>query len=49
MKAVFVKGTSAVSVDDVKVPDLASTGDVLVKMRGMWAVWVGSGKDLWRI
>jgi L-iditol 2-dehydrogenase len=33
MKAVFVKGTSAVSVDDVKVPDLASAGDVLVKMR----------------
>jgi L-iditol 2-dehydrogenase len=33
MKAVFVKGHSAVSVDDVKVPGLASAGDVLVKMR----------------
>jgi L-iditol 2-dehydrogenase len=33
MKAVFVKGHNAVSVDDVKVPDLSSAGDVLVKMR----------------
>jgi L-iditol 2-dehydrogenase len=33
MKAVFIKGHNAVSVDDVKVPDLASPGDVLVKMR----------------
>jgi L-iditol 2-dehydrogenase len=33
MKAVFVKGHSAVSVDDVKIPELASAGDVLVKMR----------------
>nr|MDQ3961970.1 alcohol dehydrogenase catalytic domain-containing protein [Thermoproteota archaeon] len=33
MKAVFVKGHNAVSVDEVKVPDLASGGDVLVKMR----------------
>src|SRR5215211_7188818 len=33
MKAVFIKGHNAVSVDDVKVPDLASAGDVLVKMR----------------
>lgn len=33
MKAVFVKGHSAVSVDDVKVPEMASAGDVLVKMR----------------
>lgn len=33
MKAVFVKGHSAVSIDDVKVPELASAGDALVKMR----------------
>lgn len=33
MKAVFVKGRSAVSVDEVKVPEMASVGDVLVKMR----------------
>lgn len=33
MKAVFVKGQSAVSVDEVKVPEIASAGDVLVKMR----------------
>nr|MDQ3883091.1 alcohol dehydrogenase catalytic domain-containing protein [Thermoproteota archaeon] len=33
MKAVFVKGYNAVSVDDVKVPDLAGAGDVIVKMR----------------
>ncbi len=33
MKAVFVKGHSVVSVDDVRVPDMASTGDVLVRMR----------------
>ncbi len=33
MKAVFVKGPTAVSVDEVKVPKLASAGDVLVKMR----------------
>jgi L-iditol 2-dehydrogenase len=33
MKAVFVKGHGAVSVDDVKVPELANAGDVLVKMR----------------
>lgn len=33
MKAVFVKAHSTVSVDDVKVPEIASAGDVLVKMR----------------
>jgi L-iditol 2-dehydrogenase len=33
MKAVFVKGHSAVSVDDVKAPEMAGDGDVLVKMR----------------
>jgi L-iditol 2-dehydrogenase len=33
MKAVFVKGHNAVSVDDVEAPDLASAGDVIVKMR----------------
>jgi L-iditol 2-dehydrogenase len=33
MKAVFVNKDNTVSVDDVKVPDLASSGDVLVKMR----------------
>jgi len=33
MKAVSVKGRSIVSVDDIKVPDLSSSGDVLVKMR----------------
>ncbi len=33
MKAVFVKGHSAVSVDDIKTPELSSDGDVLVKMR----------------
>jgi L-iditol 2-dehydrogenase len=33
MKAVFVKGRGSVSVDDVKVPEIASAGDVLVKMR----------------
>ncbi len=33
MKAVFVKGNSKVSVDDIKTPDIASEGDVLVKMR----------------
>jgi L-iditol 2-dehydrogenase len=33
MKAVFVKAHSAVSVDDVKVPEMSSAGDVLVKMR----------------
>jgi len=33
MKAVFVKGHSAVSVDNVKAPEMASAGDVLVKMR----------------
>jgi L-iditol 2-dehydrogenase len=33
MKAVFVKGHSAVSVDDVKAPEMASAGDVIVKMR----------------
>src|SRR5436309_13762840 len=33
MKAVFVKGQSAVSVDEVKVPAIASAGDVLVQMR----------------
>jgi L-iditol 2-dehydrogenase len=32
MKAVFVKGRSKVSVDDVKIPEIASAGDVLVKM-----------------
>ena len=30
MKAVFIKGNSTVSVDDVKVPDLSSAGDVLM-------------------
>ncbi|MDQ3873215.1 MAG: zinc-dependent dehydrogenase [Thermoproteota archaeon] len=33
MKAVFVKEQSMVSVDDVKMPDIVSSGDVLVKMR----------------
>lgn len=33
MKAVFVKGYNAVSVDDVQVPKMASEGDVLVRMR----------------
>jgi L-iditol 2-dehydrogenase len=33
MKAVFVNGRSAVSVDDVKIPEMTSAGDVLVKMR----------------
>ncbi len=33
MKAVFVKGHSAVSVDEVKAPEMASDGDVLVRMR----------------
>lgn len=33
MKAVFVKGHSVVSVDEVKVPELSSAADVLVKMR----------------
>jgi L-iditol 2-dehydrogenase len=33
MKAVFVKGHSAVSVDEVQAPEMASEGDVLVKMR----------------
>ena len=33
MKAVFVKGRSEVSVDEVQSPKLASSGDVLVKMR----------------
>lgn len=33
MKAVFVRGHSTVSVDDVKTPEIAGEGDVLVKMR----------------
>jgi L-iditol 2-dehydrogenase len=33
MKAVFVKGRMTVSVDDVKIPEMTSAGDVLVKMR----------------
>jgi len=33
MKAVFVKGNSAVSVDDVNTPQMADDGDVLVRMR----------------
>ena len=33
MKAVFVKKRSMVSVDDIKIPEVASAGDVLVKMR----------------
>ncbi|WP_415282366.1 zinc-dependent dehydrogenase [Candidatus Nitrososphaera sp. FF02] len=33
MKAVFVKGHSTVSVDEVKTPEMASDGDVLVRMR----------------
>ncbi|AIF84235.1 theronine dehydrogenase-like Zn-dependent dehydrogenase [Candidatus Nitrososphaera evergladensis SR1] len=33
MKAVFVKGHSAVSVDEIKAPEMASEGDVLVRMR----------------
>lgn len=33
MKAVFVKGHSAVSVDEIKTPEMASDGDVLVRMR----------------
>ncbi|NWG37121.1 zinc-dependent dehydrogenase [Nitrososphaera sp.] len=33
MKAVFVKGQSAVSVDDVSDPQIAGAGDVVVKMR----------------
>ncbi len=32
MKAVFVNGRGAVSVKDIKLPDLTSTGDILVKM-----------------
>lgn len=33
MKAVFVKGHCAVSVDDIKTPEMTSDGDVLVRMR----------------
>jgi len=33
MKAVFVKARNRVSVEDISVPDLASAGDILVKMR----------------
>ena len=33
MKAVFVKGQSAVSVDDVSEPRMAGAGDVIVRMR----------------
>jgi L-iditol 2-dehydrogenase len=33
MKAVFVKGHSAVSVDEIEAPEMASDGDVLVRMR----------------
>jgi L-iditol 2-dehydrogenase len=33
MKAVFVKGCSAVSVDEVPSPKIASKGDVIVRMR----------------
>lgn len=33
MKAVFVKGQSTVSVDEIKAPELASEGDLLVRMR----------------
>jgi L-iditol 2-dehydrogenase len=33
MKAVFVRGQRAVSVDDVKPPEIVSHGDVLVSMR----------------
>jgi L-iditol 2-dehydrogenase len=33
MKAVFVKGRSAVSVDEVPSPKIASKGDVIVRMR----------------
>lgn len=33
MKAVFVKGNNAVSVDDVSTPQLTDEGDVLVRMR----------------
>lgn len=33
MKAIFVKGHSAVSVDEVQAPKMASEGDVIVRMR----------------
>lgn len=33
MKAVFVKGRSTVSVDDIGTPQMAGEGDVLVRMR----------------
>jgi L-iditol 2-dehydrogenase len=33
MKAVFVKGHSAVSVDEIKAPEIVGEGDVLVRMR----------------
>ena len=33
MKAVFVKGRRTVSIDDVKIPEMTSAGDVLVNMR----------------
>nr|WP_294808290.1 zinc-dependent dehydrogenase [uncultured Nitrososphaera sp.] len=33
MKAVFVKGHSAVSVDEIKTPEIVGEGDVLVRMR----------------
>ncbi|HLG36740.1 MAG TPA: zinc-dependent dehydrogenase [Nitrososphaera sp.] len=33
MKAVFVNGPGSVSVDNIKAPELASAGDVLVRMR----------------
>ncbi|MCI0561450.1 MAG: alcohol dehydrogenase catalytic domain-containing protein, partial [Nitrososphaera sp.] len=33
MKAVFVKGHDRVSVDDVQLPQMASDGDVMVRMR----------------
>lgn len=33
MKAVFVRGHTSVSVDDVNAPEMASAGDVIIKMR----------------
>lgn len=33
MKAVFVKGRNTVSVDEVQLPQMVNTGDVIVKMR----------------
>jgi len=33
MKAVFARGQNSISIEDVKVPEIATDGDVLVKMK----------------